>query len=172
MASVNKAILIQLYTVERKSIPDVAKAIGLAYSATRRLLLNAGVCLRSRTEGIRASAGKLGKHLAGKTREFTPEWKENIRSARLAHSESFAAGVSHKKGGYSEITRGPNKGRGVHVVMMEQRIGRCLDRDEVVHHIDHNKQNNDISNLILMSRAEHMKLHRAEQTKEAGNGKC
>lgn len=26
--------------------------------------------------------------------------------------------------------------------------------------------------LILMSRAEHMKLHRAEQTKESGNGKC
>lgn len=55
---------------------------------------------------------------------------------------------------------GENKGRGVHVVVMERHIGRRLDADEVVHHIDGNKHNNDLSNLQLMKRADHTRLHR------------
>lgn len=46
-----------------------------------------------------------------------------------------------------------------HVHVMEQHIGRMLARDEVVHHIDQNKLNNDISNLQLMTHAEHTALH-------------
>lgn len=171
MASVNKVILVQLYTVEKKSIPDVGKAVGLSYSATRRALLEAGVSLRSRADGVRAAVSKLGKHLAGKPREFTPEWRENIRAAKIAHGEIHAAGVSHKEGGYSEITRGPNKGRGVHVVTMERHIGRPLADDEVVHHIDMNKQNNNLDNLMLMTRSGHTKLHRSERRKGEDNGK-
>lgn len=54
-------------------------------------------------------------------------------------------------------------GRHAHRVVMERHIGRALTRGEVVHHIDGNPLNNDISNLqLLPSQAEHMKLHRAE----------
>lgn len=47
-----------------------------------------------------------------------------------------------------------------HRLVMEKKIGRFLTKDEVVHHIDGNKQNNDISNLQLFSsHSEHMKDH-------------
>ena len=36
-----------------------------------------------------------------------------------------------------------------HRLVMAQYIGRLLKREEVVHHIDHNPSNNDISNLML-----------------------
>lgn len=36
-----------------------------------------------------------------------------------------------------------------HRLKMAQRIGRCLLRREVVHHVDHNSQNNENSNLWL-----------------------
>ena len=48
-----------------------------------------------------------------------------------------------------------------HVYLMEQLIGRKLSKDEVVHHKDRNKRNNALENLVLMTRSEHMKLHRS-----------
>ena len=45
---------------------------------------------------------------------------------------------------------------------MAKHIGRPLHRTEVVHHIDENKSNNDISNLILFAnQAEHISHHRS-----------
>lgn len=46
-----------------------------------------------------------------------------------------------------------------HRVVMENFIGRILTAEEVVHHKDENKKNNDLINLELMTRAEHQKLH-------------
>ena len=40
-------------------------------------------------------------------------------------------------------------------IIMEKYIGRFLSMDEVVHHIDGNKLNNDLSNLKLMKDSEH-----------------
>ena len=46
-----------------------------------------------------------------------------------------------------------------HDLIMSAIIGRPLAPDEVVHHIDGNKLNNDPRNLALMTRAEHTRLH-------------
>lgn len=46
-----------------------------------------------------------------------------------------------------------------HRVVMENHIGRLLRPDELVHHIDENKKNNDISNLEIQSWPEHSKHH-------------
>lgn len=50
-----------------------------------------------------------------------------------------------------------------HVLLIEQQIGRKLFRDEVVHHIDGNSLNNNINNLILLTRDEHSRLHHSLQ---------
>jgi HNH endonuclease len=47
----------------------------------------------------------------------------------------------------------------VHRLVVEEHLGRALTSDEVVHHIDHNPLNNDISNLQVMTRAEHLVHH-------------
>ena len=45
-----------------------------------------------------------------------------------------------------------------HRLNMESHLGRRLHSDEVVHHIDRNKQNNHISNLVLYSsNADHLR---------------
>lgn len=46
-----------------------------------------------------------------------------------------------------------------HVLLMEMHIGRRLIPGEVVHHKNHNKQDNRIENLELMRRADHCRLH-------------
>ncbi len=50
-------------------------------------------------------------------------------------------------------------GRHQHRVVIEKILNRKLTSDEIVHHKDHNKKNNDPSNLQIMTRAEHAREH-------------
>ena len=170
MASVNKVILDpgqlrHLYLDQLMSLPMVASALGASTSTVRARLKEMGI-LRTRRDAIRLACaqGRGGRGLRGKRREFTDEWKRNIAAAARKRGDATAAGYSIKPSGYLEHTRGPNKGRALHVTTMEAHLGRRISVNEVVHHIDHNRANNLIYNLQLMSRSEHAQLHAAENT--------
>lgn len=67
--------------------------------------------------------------------------------------------------GYEYVLTG---GRQVakHRHMMEEHLGRRLDpHNEVVHHINGDRLDNRIENLKLMTRAEHMNVHREDLLK-------
>jgi hypothetical protein len=49
-----------------------------------------------------------------------------------------------------------------HRLVMEQAIGRYLEAGEVVHHINHDRGDNRIENLRLMSDSEHRAMHMRE----------
>ncbi len=76
-----------------------------------------------------------------------------------------ALGVTGKKDGYIEIynPNHPNANtRGIvyeHQLVAEKKLGRFLNKGEVVHHIDFNKSNNRADNLIVLTSSEHTKLH-------------
>lgn len=63
--------------------------------------------------------------------------------------------------------QGRHKGKlmKTHRVVMEAFIGREIRDDEDVHHINHNKKDNRIENLQLMSKRDHQLLHALEFTK-------
>jgi hypothetical protein len=71
-----------------------------------------------------------------------------------------------KKGAYlyAKVPNHPNATKSGYVLehryVMERFLGRLLTKDEVVHHIDNNRHNNEISNLRLMTRSEHGKFHK------------
>lgn len=50
-----------------------------------------------------------------------------------------------------------------HRMLMERKIGRLLRPEEVVHHIDENPENNDISNLMLFANDREHKRHHKNQ---------
>lgn len=145
------------------SIPEVSAATGIPRSTIRFRLKKLGA-LRSREEGqaIAAKNGRKGGGVRGRPRVFTAEHCEAIRNSRRRWGDANAKGQSIKPSGYSEYTRGPYKGRLVHVVMMEKHIGRRLYRNECVHHINHDRQDNRIDNLRLMTVSEHARLHARE----------
>jgi HNH endonuclease len=51
----------------------------------------------------------------------------------------------------------------LHRLIAENMIGRRLDSDEIVHHIDGNKKNNEESNLQVMRKGAHLSLHGHER---------
>ena len=46
-----------------------------------------------------------------------------------------------------------------HIVVAEQELGRKMEDDEVVHHLDQDKTNNRQENILVLTRSQHMKLH-------------
>ena len=47
----------------------------------------------------------------------------------------------------------------------QKKLGRLLRRGEIVHHIDGDVSNNDPSNLDVITRSEHIRIHRDEMVK-------
>lgn len=145
-----------------KGLMHVAKIAGTNYSALRRLFLESGIPIRSTGEAARLQGPTRRERALGHKRgPMSAESRQKMSLAKLGKGRGWRVTAS----GYIEFTMGPNKGRLQHNVVMEQRIGRRIARGEVVHHRDENKQNNDPSNLELMTRSEHTSHHRRERTK-------
>lgn len=106
----------------------------------------------------------LGK--AQKGVEKSEETKKKISEAK------FKGGIGHKKkrcDGYISVyfPEHPKSNKQgyimEHDLVMECAIGRHLKDDEVVHHINHKRDDNRLSNLQLMTFKEHAALHMKER---------
>lgn len=81
---------------------------------------------------------------------MTNEVRKKVRLARLGTGE----GKTYTK----------EYGRHEHRIAAEKKLGRPLKKGEVVHHIDSNKRNNDLSNLMVFpTQAEHAIWHARER---------
>lgn len=97
-----------------------------------------------------------------------PRKEKGIKQYKIDtyHKGYIITDSGYKKIMKKEHPRSDSKGYvGEHVLVMEEHIGRYLIEDEVVHHIDENKLNNDINNLRLMTKQEHKSLHSSKEKK-------
>jgi hypothetical protein len=136
--------------------------------------------LKRSISGVRKRAGKLG--LSKPLKRWISVEDEYIRKNRGKIELSDAAlylnrSISEissrsKKLGFPKwrIPSGKHAGRTIdgfkdgapvytHRRIVEEDIGRSLTAEEIVHHIDMDKSNNNIENLFILSRSEHRKAH-------------
>jgi len=95
-----------------------------------------------------------------------------LKKALRGHKRpDFKGGIKHDSKGYLKLLK-PNHPNAdatgyifEHRYVMSIYIGRPLKREEIVHHKNHNKIDNRIENLEIMSLSDHMKHHHQERFK-------
>ncbi len=75
----------------------------------------------------------------------------------------WKGGVYHQNNKYIHLKQEDGTYKQEHRIIMEKYLGRELDSDEIVHHIDGDGKNNKLENLKLMNRESHARLHTTER---------
>lgn len=99
---------------------------------------------------------------------FAPKFaKKHQISLHSVYKKASKIGLKNKPNGlyynkilgYYEIRTGVYTKKTYHRYLMEQHLGRTLGNDEIIHHKNHDKLDNRIENLEIVTRSYHMGLH-------------
>lgn len=151
------------------TIKDVSEQLGFSVGCIHKYMCKYEIKRRCRSDypnkplseeiRKRISDSQKGKKLSQETKRKMSEAKKQ-------------SGIGHKKtrtDGYVYVyfPDHPMSNRNgyimEHILVMECAIGRWIADNEVVHHINHNRSDNRLSNLKLMNKKEHMSMHAKER---------
>ena len=141
----------------------IVKCEGCGKEVYRRMSLIKRSKYIACSRACQAKIANTGKHSWNKGKELHyTVWnkgKENPLIAMEKHP-NWKGGRTHTVQGYTTIRERSRVSKLEHRLVMEQHIGRKLTKEEVVHHIDGDRKNNQISNLMLFkNNSEHIKHH-------------
>ncbi|SMB97718.1 Homeodomain-like domain-containing protein [Thermanaeromonas toyohensis ToBE] len=121
------------------TLTEVGDALGIDRITVYRWLVKYGIKRRPN----HARPGVMA-------RERNPQWK----------------GGRSRKDGYI-VVNVPNSKRYLpeHRIIIEQHLGRKLQSDEIVHHVNERRDDNRLENLVVIKRADHMRLHQTKYSK-------
>ena len=126
----------------------------------------------TKCSGIATRKGKMVKCLHCGKEFYTTRNKFCSRKCVNEYRKAHSVHKTYEENGYITMyVDGYNKKNNakMHRLIMEEHLGRKLDANEVVHHINGNTRDNRIENLVVMSRGEHSKLHREKEKAEGRN---
>jgi len=130
-----KQELIELYVRKNLSTRQIAKIKGVTHDCISEKLKKIGVIVDDRLTALSSLRN--------------PDWNNG-----KTISQGYIEISSKQKYGFKKRE---------HRIVMEKYLGRPLKSREIVHHIDGNKQNNNINNLALMDITAHTRLHSLER---------
>lgn len=172
MKIVDESVLYQLYVVDAKPMHEVAREMNLAVGTIYNKLKKFGIPTREAHQGMKgkktSDETKLKLSIALTGRKMS---KETVEKMAEAHRLKGAGHTKKRHDGYVQVYypkhHRSNKSGYVmeHILIMEEHIGRHLNPDEVVHHINFVRNDNRIENLKIMTKTEHMSFHSSERWK-------
>jgi hypothetical protein len=96
------------------------------------------------------SKGRTGKHFEQLARENNPRWKGGRWTRKDGYVFVLSPGHPHaNENGYVRE----------HILVMTKHLGRALNPGEVVHHVNGDRGDNHLENLVVMTRAGHASEH-------------
>lgn len=159
------------------TIAALSKKYGLSVGKTYYLLKDAGCVFTRKWRHAMSDEQREKISKFHKGRKLTPEQIERIRE-RNSCDYNGMNGYGHTKAhnqGYviAYAPKHPHAHRDgyvmLHTILMERQIGRYLEPDEVVHHINHDRADNRLGNLRLMKKHDHQSMHMRERHEKRRN---
>jgi hypothetical protein len=150
-----------------KTHKEIAEALGRTTCSVAHKLWVMGVKRDFGSNGI-----SLGRPPTMKGKKHSEEAKQKMRDkakkrfADVTKHPLWKGGRRISSNGYVEILNRehPRNRNGYvfeHILVMERMLDRYLTKDEVVHHINQNKQDNRVENLMLFqNRQDHTAYHK------------
>lgn len=138
MSTQNEEI-IRLYVDEKLTYRAIGERIGIPYWEVRKVVVGNGL---SRT------------HSESKKGHLNPCWNGGRKVVSSGHIKIYCP--EHP---YADVNRSVFE----HRLVMEAHLGRYLEQHELIHHVDGNPANNELSNLEIVTRSEHGKKHGATE---------
>ena len=135
-----KILLEYLYNVKNESLRKIAEYLGVTQNAVRRYFKKYEIPFKETSYA--KSISTTGKR--------SGNWKGE--KCITSHGYVSVYNPDHPHAGKKKRVY-------EHILVMENHIGRYLEKGEVVHHINGNKSDNRIENLMLLTNSEHVKLH-------------
>ncbi len=177
MNNFNTLELINEYNTGLYSISMLAKMHGISVGKTYYVLRDAGCQFTRKRRAPVTDDERKRRSLSQKGKKISQKQIEAIKKANSCNYNGlngYGHTKKHNKGyilAYAPLHPHAHKDGYImlHTVKMERHIGRYLANDEVVHHINHNKEDNRIENLLLMTKREHMSMHMKERHEKRRN---
>lgn len=131
-----KSYLNNEYNIKYKSMIEISKNLGVSHPIVKKYLIKYGFRIRTKQEQ--------------QSSIYSSNWKGGKRKKKEGYIEIYYP--THPRANSRKCVY-------EHILVAERMIGRQLNDNEVVHHIDRNKSNNNPNNLLVLTRSEHAKLH-------------
>lgn len=165
------------YATGKFTIKQIATSQGVSVGKMYGTLRDAG-CVFSRTrrkpateqERLNRSAAQKGKVISEAQRKLISE----RNSCNYNGMNGFGHTKQHNKGYIvAYAPKHPNAHRDgyvmLHTIIMERNLGRYLMPNEVVHHVNHDRSDNRLENLLLMDKHDHCSMHMKERHAKGRN---
>lgn len=171
----SEKVLKDMYLNKKYPIHKISKELQMSVGKVYKYLKLYEIPTRNKKETFTMRGHKLNEQQRQRISKMN---KGKILSDKTKEKISLSKtkkGIGHKKNrsdGYIAIYfpdhPKSNKDGYImeHDLVMECFIGRHLKEEEIVHHINHKRNDNRIENLKLMTKSEHMSMHAKERQEQ------
>lgn len=167
----------RLYATGKYSIADIGRILGYSDGTIYKVLKNADCEFNHKWKHPVSDEVRAKLSLANKGKKISEAQRKAISEHNSCNYNGFN-GYGHTKkhrSGYvmAYAPKHPNATTDgyvmLHRILAERTIGRYLEPSEVVHHVNHIRDDNRIENLRIMGRSEHMSMHMKERHEKRRN---